>query len=367
MKGVVSRKQERKEKRLADKQRKQQRFTPKKAYPKPPKQAPSKPKAPIHKDPIVKAKIHRDKIDKDPIEVAPIDEDDYLDWQIQYLEKKLGLRKKRKSAKTDEEQDLEVESNLKKYRKSLDNEGIGSDLLDLIEGNVAGIQEDEPEFEVPANFKKTKIKLVTDDDPEEIWDDEAEHEEEQMTNDKDMKWEHRPQQQATEEKKQTEVGDFRKTVRSILNKLADSNIEPLTNQLVTYRQVALYSQHGFSDVCGEVWDVIEQNLTSVFVPQQLLAVYAAALVGLAKYIGKEILGFMLAKLCVLVPNNKHAAFVWNFLFVFGGVSSDLHAELLMMWAQDLTEQAVELLIDSFNISGFKLRKADPTKLKVLCM
>jgi hypothetical protein len=109
---------------------------------------------------------------------------------------------------------------------------------------------------------------------------------------------------------------------------------------------------------------MEQSLSAPFVPQQLLAVYAAALVGLAKYIGKEVLGFMLAQLSHLVLSNKHAAFMWDFLFIFGGVSTDLHTEVLLIWAQDLSEKAVELLIDSFNATGFKLRKADPTKLKV---
>mmetsp|Transcript_9325 Transcript_9325/g.17854 ORF Transcript_9325/g.17854 Transcript_9325/m.17854 type:complete len:629 (+) Transcript_9325:7150-9036(+) len=319
MKGQLTRKQLRKEQRLEKKQRRHRR--PVREY--------------YYEEPVEQP---------EELPEEAMEEDDYLDWQINYLEKKLGLRKKRKSTKTDEEQQDDVERNLKKYRKQLDDEGLGSDLLDLLEGKGT-IQEaeEEAEFEEPVSFRKSKIKLAEDPD---------------------KKWEHKAQKVQKvvepEEQKQVEAPDYKKLVRSIMNKLADSNIDPLTNQLV-----GLFGQYGFSNVCGEIWEVIEQNLSSSFVPQQLLAVYAAALVGLAKYTGKEVLGFMLAKLSQSVLTSKHAAFLWNFLFVFGGVSSDLHAEVLMIWAQDLNEKAVELLIDSFNITGFKLRKSDPVKLKTV--
>lgn len=294
------------------------------------------------------------------------EETDALDQQIEFLERKLGLRKSKNSQGT-EKQDKKIDKNWRSMNKKLDQEGFGADFFEFLERKDKHLIEKEPQDEedqpdsneeyqddLPPEQELTDEDELFSQDQEEIDQSESEPEE---SNHPAPNIEPEPLKRvklSTEEDKPA----LNKSLRSIVNRLSDQNIDPLTTKLSQ-----LYSQHSSNTLNELLWDFYKSWFSSVQIPEHLIAVYAASISGLARYTGKEIIAFMIDCLYrSLDDRNKYQIMYWCYLYLYDSIGSELIVGLIEHFSQ-LTEENVELLIHVFRISGFKLRKDDPIGLK----
>ena len=367
--GIFARKSKRKQERLQKKQRRSQRFrynTENEEIETEQKQEEMRIQKEKQKQ---ERKRRKEKKERKIRKREEGQETDALDMQIEYLERKLGLRKG-KNSKGSDEQEKKLDRNWRKMRKSLETEGFGADFFEFLERKDKHLVEKEPreensdqedyQEEGDINPEEEDIQDYEEDQPE--MDLNEEDYEESNSESEDLS--HPPPNPEPEPLKRVKISTeedrpaINKSLRSVVNRLSDQNIDPLTTQFAQ-----LYSQYSSNTLNELLWDFYKAWFSSVQIPEHLIAVYAASIMGLARHTGKEIIAFIVDCLYKsLDQRNKYQIMYWCYLYLFDAIGSELIVGLIEHFSQ-LTEENVELLINIFRIAGFKLRKDDPIGLK----
>lgn len=377
--GIFARKFKRKQERLQKKQNKSQRFrynVEQEEIDTEQKQQEIKIQKEKQKQEKKEKKEKKERKNRKNRKIEEDQETDALDKQIEYLERKLGLRKS-KNSKGSEKQDKKIDRNWRKMKKSLETEGFGADFFEFLERKDKHLVEKEPMEENSDNEDyqdEADINPEEEEDMQEYEEDQQEEDfgeeileedyEDEESNSESEELSHPPPNPEPEPLKRVKIiteedrPAINKSLRSVVNRLSDQNIDPLTTQFAQ-----LYSQYSSNTLNELLWDFYKAWFSSVQIPEHLIAVYAASIMGLARHTGKEIIAFIIDCLYKsLDSRNKYQIMYWCYLYLFDAIGSELIVGLIEHFSQ-LTEENVELLINIFRIAGFKLRKDDPMGLK----
>ena len=261
----------------------------------------------------------------EPVKKPKVNTPDPLDQEIEMLEKKLGLRKSKKKDR---------EKSWKKVRNYLQKEGFGEDFYEFLEGKP-----NESPQEV----------LESDPSDEQLSEELSEPETPQES----------PQEEVPKYRPTVIQADPSKKLTSLLNRLSDQNIEPITTQISE-----LYKSNSHNILNDSLWNFFKTSFSQPSIPPQLLAAYAAGVSALGKLVGREVNAFVLDKLykSLSISDKNYIAF-WCYLYYFEAIGSLLVSGLVKFLGENLNEDNLEYLIGVFNICGFKLRKDDPAALK----
>ena len=280
---------------------------------------------------------------------------DYLDDEIHKLEKKLGLRSKEGGKAA------EIEKNWTKMRKYLDLDGLGADFYDKLDGKAT--KSPEPDESAPQSMEIDEAELASSpENPDEIDSNSASEHSAPSEPDEP------PCSEPLKRLKPIETGTVLKQVTSILNRLSEQNVDPLTSQLA-----ALYGQHSMSEVNEALTNtLVTLCVKQANVPLYILTANVAAVAALSALIGKEVSAYVLKSVYELYKSpdstrdvRKHSVLLLSYLYLFGALSGLLICGLVTELSTNMDEVTIELIIDVLNVVGFRLRKDEPEQLKTL--
>jgi len=274
---------------------------------------------------------------------------DNLDEEIRMLEKKLGLRKGGKQA--------EEEKNLKKMKRYLELDGLGSDFYEELEGKQVA-EKDTEEMELDPADEEAEMREAS----------ELAAEDEQVS---DLEEEPASPEETAPvplPRPQPDLQSLSKQLNSVFNRLSEANLDPLCKQLVS-----LFRLHSLTEASSSLsLTLVSSCLKPAFVPICVMTSQTVAIVALGIHIGREVVAYVLKAVYDLFAAQdtekdcrKHCVAWISYLYLFGGVSGRLICGLLRQLGTELTEDSVELLIETLGIAGFRLRKDEPEALKVL--
>ena len=265
----------------------------------------------------------------EPVKKPKVNTPDPLDQEIEMLEKKLGLRKSKKKDR---------EKSWKKVRNYLQKEGFGEDFYEFLEGKP----NESPQEVIESDSSEEQLS-------EELSQPETPQESPQES----------PQEEVPKYRPAVIQADPSKKLTSLLNRLSDQNIEPITTQISE-----LYKSNSHNILNDSLWNFFKTSFSQPSIPPQLLAAYAAGVSALGKLVGREVNAFVLDKLYKsLSTSDKNYIAFWCYLYYFEAIGSLLVSGLVKFLGENLNEDNLEYLIGVFNICGFKLRKDDPAALK----
>ncbi|XP_051131471.1 uncharacterized protein LOC127251695 isoform X2 [Andrographis paniculata] len=170
----------------------------------------------------------------------------------------------------------------------------------------------------------------------------------------------------------TEHAQVRKRVRGLLNRLSETNVESITNEIST-----LFHSVGRS-VGSQI--ITEEVVSSCSGgprgSEQYAAVFAAFVAGMTCMVGIDFGAKLLAHLAkcfeeeYLKEDNlslRNITLLLSYLYVFGLCSSELIYDFLIMLGKQLTEVDVSTVLTVLQCCGMKLRGDDPTGMKNFIM
>ena len=316
---------------------------------------------PVPTNPQPKRKVKQPKPRREPDD--PVEEEefaldpssfDHLDDEIRVLEKKLGLRK---SGKKDES-----EKKWKKMKRYLELDGLGADFYDKLEGKPDTLPDVEEEaMEVDPLDEEAEMREASELAAEDEHSSDANEEESVVSEERAPSPIPVPKPQPL-----PDLQSLSKQLNSIFNRLSETNIDPLSRQLVS-----LFQLHSLTEASSSLSaTLISSCLKPAFVPICVMISQTAAIVSLGFQIGKEVVAYILKAVYDLFVAEdtdkeckKHCVDWISYLYLFGGVSGRLISGLLKHLGEELTEDSVELLIEVLGIAGFRLRKDEPEALK----
>ena len=273
-----------------------------------------------------------------------------------------------------------IEKNWKKIKKNLELEGLGSDFYDLLEGKLEINENDEAIENIPNN--EEEIEFVSNpsesekyqeseefegfEEPEETEDFEELEDSEEFEKKNSTKTEefiHKKQKIDEDQDRPIffpqSSDDLQRKLKGLLNRLSDQNIEPLTLQISE-----MFKTCSNSALNQIFWEFLSGSLTNTKVPTQLLAVYAAEISALSKFVGREVSAFIIDKLYSQINDlNTNKASFWSYLYYFKVISSEIMVGFIKFLLESIDEIRVEMIIIVFTLIGFTLRKNEPGLLK----
>ncbi|KAJ1261599.1 hypothetical protein BS78_09G042500 [Paspalum vaginatum] len=301
------------------------------------------------------------------------------DWNVADdtdLDKKKGKTKKKKAKKddteTEEMDDMVEENGEKKKRKK-----VKKDDLEAEEPDVGGEENDHKK-------KKKKKKVKKDDsdigDPDDGGVDMDEENDEEIMKSEDgepnvveLPTEPKgkyvpPSLRAASNSESEEVAQMRRRVRGLLNRLSESNVESITQEIATlFRSVP---RSVGSQIIGD--EVLASCSRGPRGNEQYAAVFAAFVAGMACLVGIDFSAKILASIAKSFEDEyskedglslRNLTLLFCYLCIFGVMSSDLVYDLLSILSKRLTELDVSTVLTILQCCGMKLRGDDPGAMK----
>ncbi|XP_052155498.1 uncharacterized protein LOC127773471 [Oryza glaberrima] len=293
------------------------------------------------------------------------------------------------------EEDLETERRLakklkvKKGKLGGPDDGMDSLFADLgFEGDF-GSDDEAKEFDwntvddtkVDKKKGKKKKKKVKNDATEELYDggvgeenDEAvQQSENEEPNVVELPMASKakyvpPSLRATSNSESEEIAQIRRRVRGLLNRLSESNVESITQEIA-----ALFSSVPRSTGCQVIGDeVLASCSRGPRGNEQYAAVFASFVAGMASLVGIDFSAKILASLAKSFEDEyskedglslRNLTLLLCYLCIFDVISSDLVYDLLSVLSKRLTELDVSTILTILQCCGMKLRGDDPGAMK----
>nr|CAD1836967.1 unnamed protein product [Ananas comosus var. bracteatus] len=165
-----------------------------------------------------------------------------------------------------------------------------------------------------------------------------------------------------------EISQIRRRVRGLLNRLSESNVESITEEVATiFRSV---SRSVGCQVIGD--EVVNSCSGGPRGNEQYAAVFAAFVSGMACLVGVDFSAKLLASLAKSFEDEyskedslslRNLTLLLSYLCIFGTCSSDLLYDLLLELSKRLTELDVATIVTILQCCGMKLRGDDPSAMK----
>ncbi|KAG1362227.1 nucleolar MIF4G domain-containing protein 1 [Cocos nucifera] len=165
-----------------------------------------------------------------------------------------------------------------------------------------------------------------------------------------------------------EFSQVRRRVRGLLNKLSESNVESITEDVATLFQSVPRSVG--CQIIGE--EVVASCSGGPRGSEQYAAVFATFVAGLACLVGIDFSAKLLASLAKSFEDEylkedglslRNLTLLLSCMCIFGVCSSDLLYDLLSVLTKRLTELDVSAILTILQCCGMKLRSDDPTAMK----
>ncbi|KAG2616380.1 nucleolar MIF4G domain-containing protein 1-like [Panicum virgatum] len=165
-----------------------------------------------------------------------------------------------------------------------------------------------------------------------------------------------------------EIAQMRRRVRGLLNRLSESNVESITQEIAT-----LFRSVPRSVGCQIIGDeVLASCSRGPRGNDQYAAVFAAFVAGMACLVGIDFSAKILASIAKTFEDEyskedsislRNLTLLFCFLCIFGVISSDLVYDLLSVLSKRLTEMDVSTVLTILQCCGMKLRGDDPGAMK----
>nr|XP_010933743.1 nucleolar MIF4G domain-containing protein 1 isoform X2 [Elaeis guineensis] len=165
-----------------------------------------------------------------------------------------------------------------------------------------------------------------------------------------------------------EFSQVRRRVRGLLNRLSESNVESITEEVATLLRSVPRSVG--CQIIGE--EVIASCSGGPRGSEQHAAVFATFVAGLACLVGIDFSAKLLASLAKSFEDEylkedglslRNLTLLLSYMCIFGVCSSDLLYDLLSVLTKRLTELDVSTILTILQCCGMKLRSDDPTAMK----
>ncbi|XP_058084672.1 uncharacterized protein LOC131232454 [Magnolia sinica] len=165
-----------------------------------------------------------------------------------------------------------------------------------------------------------------------------------------------------------ECSQMRRRVKGLLNRLSESNVESITEEIST-----LFRSFGRSIGCQIISEEVLASCSGG--PrgnEQYAAVFAAFVAGMACTVGIDFSAKLIASLAKSFEveyskedslSLRNLTLLLSYLCIFGICSSDLIYDFLSMLSKRLTEMDVATILTILQCCGMKLRGDDPTAMK----
>ena len=334
-------------------------------------------------------------------------EKDDLDYEIEYLEKKLQLSNK---------------DTLNKYKKSMALDNYDEDIFDFLDNIDHAVEKSVDKYKKYDPNKKNK-KHDNDDEEEEKEEEEeeenedeenGENEEEEDDEDKDMEEENEENEEFKDENNQEEEEEkeeeedniksnnskrenkeitkemkkynqelesqFRKELTSLLNKIAESNLVLILQAIFDKITTFMDSYQDKKSKVEITYKILTEILIKTTLYQQVINLpiisCICTFVSLLHYIkfGQSFLCYFIKK-CLEELNNfkqekniekykyKNFMFIVIHLYIFENINSVFIYDLIRFLIDNLNENNSEYLLLLLSYTGISIRKENPTNLK----
>ncbi|RLN00872.1 nucleolar MIF4G domain-containing protein 1 isoform X2 [Panicum miliaceum] len=177
-----------------------------------------------------------------------------------------------------------------------------------------------------------------------------------------------PSLRASSNSESEEIAHMRRRVRGLLNRLSESNVESITQEIAT-----LFRSVPRSVGCQVIGDeVLASCSRGPRGNDQYAAVFAAFVAGMACLVGIDFSAKILASIAKTFEDEyskedsislRNLTLLFCFLCIFGVISSDLVYDLLSILSKRLTEMDVSTVLTILQCCGMKLRGDDPGAMK----
>ncbi|KAL6840922.1 hypothetical protein ACP4OV_029182 [Aristida adscensionis] len=177
-----------------------------------------------------------------------------------------------------------------------------------------------------------------------------------------------PSLRAASNSESEEIAQMRRRVRGLLNRLSESNVESITQEIA-----ALFRSVPRSVGCQVIGDeVLASCSRGPRGNEQYAAVFAAFVAGMACLVGIDFSAKILASLAKSFEDEyskedglsvRNLTLLFCYLCIFGVISSDLVYDLLSVLSKRLTELDVSTVLTILQCCGMKLRGDDPGAMK----
>ncbi|KAG8067174.1 hypothetical protein GUJ93_ZPchr0005g14440 [Zizania palustris] len=293
------------------------------------------------------------------------------------------------------EEDLETERRLakklrvKKGKLGGPDDGIDSLFADLgFEGDI-GLDDEVKEIDwntmddskVEKKRRKRKKKKVENDVTKELYDEGVDEENDAKFQDSEdietnvvelptvskVKYVP-PSLRATSNSESEEISQMRRRVRGLLNRLSESNVESITQEIA-----ALFRSVPRNTGCQVIGDeVLASCSRGPRGNEQYAAVFASFVAGMACLVGIDFSAKILASLAKSFEDEyskedglslRNITLLLCYLCIFNVVSSNLVYDLLSVLSKRLTELDVSTVLTILQCCGMKLRGDDPGAMK----
>ncbi|XP_043720037.1 nucleolar MIF4G domain-containing protein 1 isoform X2 [Telopea speciosissima] len=177
-----------------------------------------------------------------------------------------------------------------------------------------------------------------------------------------------PQQRSLVRNESDEYTQFRRSVKGLLNKLSESNLESITKEMSTIFRMASRSVAS-QIISEEILGFCSQGPRG---NEQFAAVFAAFVAGMACSVGMDFSAKLLASLAKLFEDEyqkgdnlslRNLTLLLSYLCIFGVCASDLIYDFLILLGKRLMEVDVSTILTILQCCGMKLRGDDPAGMK----
>ncbi|XP_038982508.1 nucleolar MIF4G domain-containing protein 1 isoform X2 [Phoenix dactylifera] len=165
-----------------------------------------------------------------------------------------------------------------------------------------------------------------------------------------------------------ELSQVRRRVRGLLNRLSESNVESITEEMATlFRSV---SRSVGCQIIGQ--EIVASCSGGPRSNEQYAAVFATFVAGLACLVGIDFSAKLLSSLAKSFEDEylkedglslRNLTLLLSYMCIFDVCASDLIYDLLSMLTKRLTELDVSTILTILQCCGMKLRSDDPTAMK----
>ncbi|XP_062180951.1 uncharacterized protein LOC133885278 isoform X2 [Phragmites australis] len=177
-----------------------------------------------------------------------------------------------------------------------------------------------------------------------------------------------PSLRAATNSESEEIAQIRRRVRGLLNRLSESNVESITQEIATlFRSVP---RSVGSQIIGD--EVLASCSRGPRGNEQYAAVFATFVAGMACLVGIDFSAKILASIAKSFEDEyskedglslRNITLLFCYLYIFGVISSDLVYDLLSVLSKRLTELDVSTVLTILQCCGMKLRGDDPGAMK----
>ena len=351
---------------------------------------------------IKKEKTGKNKKNKE--EKKTTKEKDDLDYEIEYLEKKLQLSNK---------------DTLNKYKKSMALDNYDEDIFDFLDNIDHAVEKGVDKYKRydPNKINKKSDKDETEENEEEEDEENEENEDEEFgQNEEEENFEERDMEEENEENEELEdennqedeeereeennnskkekkeltkemkkynkelEDQFRKELTSLLNKVAESNLvlilQAIFDKIVTFMD----SYQDKESKVGITYKIITEILIKTTLYQQVINLPIISCIctftSLLHYIkfGQSFLCYFIKK-CLEELNNfkqgkeiekykyKNFMFIVIHLYIFENINSVFIYDLIRFLIDNFNENNSEYLLLLLSYTGISIRKENPSNLK----